>query len=300
MTGTRSPLEGKVAIVTGATAGIGHPTCLGLGLSGVRVVAVGRDPSRVAGVAREIERETGGTAIGIAADVRRESDVSRMAETALERFGRIDILVASAGILRPSGAHTLQSLARMSVADWDEVLDTNLRGVFLSNRAVLPAMIRQREGHIINLSSTSGRKGYAFDAAYCASKFAVIGLTESVAEEVRGYGVKVEAILPGAIDTGMWEQNGPFRRPDYALAPERVAEYILTSLSMARDTHLTHVAIEATAKPGTNAFTVTGVLAGAPRTTGDDDGAERRDTLPNPPGLERRTASGSEENGVSR
>jgi 3-oxoacyl-[acyl-carrier protein] reductase len=298
MTAQASPLEGKVAIVTGATAGIGRPTCLGLARSLVRVVVVGRDRSRVVEFATEIERETGAAAVGVAADVRCECDVSHIAEVALERFGRIDILVASAGILRPVGAHTLQSLARMSASDWDEVLDTNLRGVFLCNRAVLPTMIRQRAGHIVNLSSTSGRKGYAFDAAYCASKFAVIGLTESVAEEVRGYGVRVEALLPGAIDTGMWDQNGPFRRPDYALAPERVAEIILASLSMPQDTSISNVAIEATAKPTAPSFTGAGVASGAPGSMGNEAGPLN---LPSPhaPGL-RATAPGSKENGASR
>jgi len=243
VTSRSSVLRGKVAIVTGATAGIGPPTCFRLARLGAEVAVVGRDPERIGIALSRLESETGRSAMGVVADVRRESEVEQMVEQVFRRFGRIDVLVTSAGILRAREASTLQSLARTSTSAWDEILDTNLKGVFFCNRAVLPIMIRQRQGHIINLSSTSGRKAYAFDAAYCASKFGVIGLTEAVAEEVRGFGVKVEVLLPGAVDTSMWEQNGPFSRPERALAPERVADCIVALLSAPGDTCLSGVAI---------------------------------------------------------
>jgi 3-oxoacyl-[acyl-carrier protein] reductase len=96
-------------------------------------------------------------------------------------------------------------------------------------------MIRQRRGNIVNISSTSGRKGLAYDSAYCASKFGVIGLSEALAEEMRQYGIRVQILLPGAIETGMWDQNGPIPRPDAILTPERVAELILYLVTMPED-----------------------------------------------------------------
>ena len=151
-------------------------------------------------------QQTGVEAIGFALDVRNENDMELMARGAVERFGRIDALVASAGLLRAGRPHLVQNTP---TAEWDVVMDTNLRGVFLSNRAVLPVMTTQGYGVIINLSSTSGRRGLAYDAAYCASKFAVIGFSEALREEVRRHGVNVHVLLPGPVDTPIWKQNAP-------------------------------------------------------------------------------------------
>jgi NAD(P)-dependent dehydrogenase (short-subunit alcohol dehydrogenase family) len=118
------------------------------------------------------------------------------------------------------------------------VIDVNLRGTYLSNRAVLPALIEQRRGTILNLSSVSGIRARAHDAAYCASKFAVLGLSESLHAEVRRYGVRVQAILPDVVATPLWEQNGPVPRPADALPPERVADLIVFMLTQPDDTTL--------------------------------------------------------------
>ena len=245
---TGPELDEQIAVVTGGTVGIGRAVCEALARLGVSVVVVGRQRDRVERVTRELEAAGDHRILGVAGDVRSERDMERMARSALERFGRIDVLVASAGILRARGA-SLKTLWQMSPAEWDEVVDTNLRGVFLADRAVLPAMIGQRRGHIINVSSTSGRKGYAFDTAYCASKFGVIGLSESLAEEVRSYGVKVQVLLPGSIDTPMWDQNGPIRRPEFALPVERVAELITYLITAPADTVIVEPAIEPFGKP---------------------------------------------------
>jgi len=239
----------QVAIVTGATVGIGLSTCRELVRLGVRVVVVGRDAERVEQTVCELQSIRPESALGFRGDVRRLQDMFDAARAAQEGFGRIDILVASAGILRAKGAG-LKSLHLMRTNEWDEVLDTNLTGVFNANRAVLPIMVARRRGQVINVSSTSGRKAYAFDTAYCASKFGVIGLTEAIAEEVRPFGVRVDVLLPGAIDTPMWEQNGPFRRPDYALAAERVADVIVSMLALPADTVLGGPVVEPLGKPG--------------------------------------------------
>jgi NAD(P)-dependent dehydrogenase (short-subunit alcohol dehydrogenase family) len=129
-------------------------------------------------------------------------------------------------------------MAELSVAEWDEVLATNLKGTFLSNRAVLATMIENRSGQIVNLSSAAGRQGRPLDSAYCASKFGVIGLSESVAQEVSRYGIKVHVVLPSAVDTPLWRQNGPVPRPDEILPPDRVAELIVHLLTLPEDTIL--------------------------------------------------------------
>ena len=249
MNGKTAPqFDGQVAIVTGGTAGIGRAVCARLAEGGAKVVAVGRDRKRLEQLVSEIKERAGDRALPFRGDVRSEADMDNLAATTAERFGRIDILVASAGILRARDA-SLKTLNRMSVSEWEEVVDTNLKGVFLSNRAVLPVMIAQRRGQIINLSSTSGRRGYAFDTAYCAAKFGVIGLSEALAEEVRSYGVRVQVLLPGATDTPMWDQNGPIRRPTFALSAERAAEIVIGLLSVPWDTTLAAPVVEPFAKP---------------------------------------------------
>ena len=127
----------------------------------------------------------------------------------------------------------------MSLEEWRFVIDTNLTGTFLSNRAVLNQMIGQKQGDIINFSSVSGRQGRAFDSAYCSTKFGIIGLSESLAEEVGGFGVRVQTVLPDAVDTPLWDQNGPAAmRAPATLAPERVADFVCFLLELPRDTYL--------------------------------------------------------------
>jgi NAD(P)-dependent dehydrogenase (short-subunit alcohol dehydrogenase family) len=241
---TRS-LTGRVAIVTGASSGIGRATCLALAQAGAQIVAVGRNEDRLAAAAALVA-EIGGNAsssLVLPLDVRSESDMQGMAARTLERFGRIDILVNAAGILRAPGT-TLRTLAQLPTADWDEVLDINLRGTFLANRAVLPAMLAARSGDILNLSSKSGRAGIAFDAPYCASKFGVNGLSEALAEEVRPFGVRVQVLAPGKFATEVLQQAGPLPQPTGIPPPERVAEVIRWMLSMPEDTRLLAPVVE--------------------------------------------------------
>jgi NAD(P)-dependent dehydrogenase (short-subunit alcohol dehydrogenase family) len=175
--------------------------------------------------------------LSLSLSVCNESDMTEMASQTVARFGRIDNLVASAGILRPD--KTLKTTLDMSLEEWQKVIQTNLTGTFLSDRAVLPTMIAQKQGDIINISSVSGRQGRAFDAAYCASKFGIIGLSESLAEEVSAYGIRVQTLLPDAVDTPLWEQNGPMgSKASFTLPPERVAECILSLLTLPRDAFL--------------------------------------------------------------
>lgn len=243
MTGKVNP-EGKVVVITGGTAGIGLAVAEALAPTGASIVLVGRSAGRAQQVAQSIAHLTrGGEVVGWAFDVCVEADMTHMAAATLERFGRIDVLVAGAGVLR-ARAGQLRTVIDTSIEDWDYILDVNLKGTFLSNRAVLPAMIKQRAGVIINISSTSGRRGYAFDSAYCASKFGVIGLSQALADETRHYGVRVETVLPGAVDTEMWEQNGPIPKPADRVNAREVARLVVEMASLPADTVWPEVVIE--------------------------------------------------------
>ena len=229
-------VDGRVAVVTGASSGLGRATCVALAKGGAQVVAVGRDLPRLQATAELVAAANGGRhpALALALDVRSEADMAQMAAATLQQFGRIDILVNSAGVLRAPGA-SLCTVAQMPTADWDTVLDINLRGTFLSNRAVLPAMLAAGGGDILNLTSRSGLVGIAFDGPYCASKFAVVGLTQALAEEARRHGVRVQALAPGKFATEVLQQMGPLPQPDDIPPPERVADFIRWMLSMPAD-----------------------------------------------------------------
>jgi NAD(P)-dependent dehydrogenase (short-subunit alcohol dehydrogenase family) len=163
--------------------------------------------------------------------------MAQVAAATIEAHGRIDILIAGAGILRTSG--TPQMVADTTFADWKRVLDVNLTGTFLANRAVLPTMLAQKIGDIVNISSVSGKQGRAFDGAYAASKFGIVGFTESLAEEVQREGVRVQCLLPDAVDTTIWDQSGGLAlKPRLMLTPERVANFIAYLVTLPRDTYL--------------------------------------------------------------
>ena len=237
------PLAGRVAIVTGASSGIGRDTCVSLARAGAIPVLVGRDASRLTATAGAVVEAGAVAPLVLPLDVSAESDMARMAAATLERHGRIDILVHAAGILRAAGA-TMRTVAQLTCPEWDEVVDTNLRGTYLANRAVLPAMLRAGRGDILNVSSKSGRQGIAFDAPYCASKFGVIGFSEALAEEVAGAGVRVQVLAPGRFATEVLRQSGPLPTPDGIPPGSRVANVILWMLTMPADVRLASPILE--------------------------------------------------------
>ncbi|HJP00293.1 MAG TPA: SDR family oxidoreductase [Planctomycetota bacterium] len=236
-------LSGKCALVTGGGSGIGRATCLRLCAQGadVAVVDIALESARET-VAQLAELGGGGQALALAADVRSEEDLQAMTRDVVERFGRIDILVHSAAILRSRGSGP-KVLSEISSEEMNEVIDTNLKGTFLCNRAVLGVMLPQGSGQIVNISSTSGLKGRPMDSVYSASKFGVVGLTESLAEEVRSSGVRVQLVIPDAVATPMWDQNGALPAPPGALPPERVAQLICDLICLPGDAMLQNVVI---------------------------------------------------------
>jgi NAD(P)-dependent dehydrogenase (short-subunit alcohol dehydrogenase family) len=237
-------LRDAVVIVTGGASGIGLATCRSLARAGACVVAVGRSRQRLDEAMTELAEfaDGGDRHLGLPLDVSSEADMKQMAEAVVARFGRIDALVACAGILRADG-NAVKPLAQVTAAEWDQLLDINLKGMYLSNRAVLPAMLKQRRGDIINLSSIRGRQGRAYDGPYSASKFGIIGMSEALAEEVAGAGIRVQVVLPGAVATPIWLQNGFISMPSNAIPPERVADLILFMLTLPVDCRLLTPAI---------------------------------------------------------
>lgn len=233
----------KNFVVTGGGSGIGASVACSLAGQGAQVIIIDIDEEGAQKTADKVIAGGSLQPVIIAADVSKEKDMDRVAKILQERCTCLDSLIHCAGLLR-FGNRGPQPLVDMTVEEWDAVINVNLKGTFLCNRAVLPAMIRQRNGHIINLSSTSGIQGRAFDSAYCASKHGVIGLSHSLAEEVRQYGVRVNVLLPDAVDTPMWEQNGVLRQSDAALPPERVSKLISFILALPNDTVLGDVVIK--------------------------------------------------------
>lgn len=231
-------LAGLTAIVTGAASGIGKATCFSFAMKGAAVAMVDVNGEHLKETAQELRNQ--GCALDpmiLDKDIRSEQQMDEMTSLTLERFGSIDILVHCAAILRSTGSEP-KMMAEVSLAEWEEVMEINLKGTFLCNRAVLSVMMKQRRGQIINFSSTSGLKGRAFDSVYCASKFGVMGLSQSLAEEVRPYGIRVHVIQPDAVDTPIWDQNGPIRAPSDALPPSRVADLVVYLASLPNDTIL--------------------------------------------------------------
>ena len=189
-------LKGKVALVTGGAQGIGKAVALMLARHGADVVVADVNLEKAAETAKEVEA-TGRGAMAVNVDVTRLSDVENMVESAIGRFGRIDILINNAGIARD------KLILRMTEEDWDAVLDVNLKGTFNCTKAVIKHMSKQRSGKIVNIASVVGEMGNAGQANYSASKAGVIGLTKTIAREFAQRGINVNAIAPGYIQTPM-------------------------------------------------------------------------------------------------
>lgn len=189
-------LQGRVALVTGASQGIGRACALALAEGGATVAAAARNEEKLTALVREIE-EKGGKAAAFKLDVTSEDEIKATVKTVIAQLGKIDILVNNAGITRD------QLLMRMKRADWDDVLATNLTAPYLLTQAVISSMLKQRWGRIINITSINGQMGQAGQANYASSKAGVIGLTMSVAREVASRSITCNAVAPGWIDTAM-------------------------------------------------------------------------------------------------
>ncbi len=240
-------LPPAVAIITGASSGIGAATARQLAQHGARLSLLARTPERLAAVAASAKANGAPDVLALSCDIRDEAQVeSAIAET-LRQFGRIDILINSAG-LSLNG-----EVDGYSAEDWRTVIETNLTGTFLTCRAVLPAMKQQRSGQIINISSGAGRNGIKQMAAYCASKFGVIGFTEALALEARSHNIRVSTLLPGSVATDFSRTAkrqqlteitaSQSRNIGYSLLPTEVATVILTMLEQPSQAWMSEVVL---------------------------------------------------------
>ena len=195
-------LKDKIAIITGASRGIGKEIALLFAKEGAKLVLTARNQALLDELAAEISRSGGETPITFAVDVKDAQKVEEVVDKTLDKYSRVDILVNNAGVTRDG------LFVRMSEADWDEVLNTNLKGTFLFMRAASKVMMKQRSGRIINMASVIGLIGNAGQANYAASKAGIVALTKSVAKELGSRNVLVNAIAPGFIDTEMTQTLG--------------------------------------------------------------------------------------------
>jgi 3-oxoacyl-[acyl-carrier protein] reductase len=222
-------LKNKVAIITGAGRGIGKAIALALAGEGSNLVLVARTEEQIKAVG-DLAQKQGVKALALKADVAVEKDVRTVVQEAVRTFGRIDILVNNAGILPES---IRLPLAEISEEDWDKVLTTNLKGMFLFTKNVLPVMRAQNDGFILTVSSIMGRWGFTnLSTPYTASKFGICGLTETLFKEVKDTNIRVSMVCPGIVDTDF---QTPSRRkgvnPEDWLKPEDVAEGVIFLLT---------------------------------------------------------------------
>lgn len=227
-------VEEKVAIVTGAGSGIGKGAAIALAKAGAKVVLAGRREALIGEVKAEIEA-MGKEAIGVKTDVSKWTDAQQLAKAAMDNYGQIDILVNNAAVHQAGEDGHRLTIMELEEADWDMVLNINLKGMFLCTKAVLPSMMSQRAGKIVNLGSTTALNGNISAVHYIASKGGIMSLTKGLAREVGQYNITVNCVAPGLVITPMHDHTPPetierakqmisLGRPGY---PEDVARLIV-------------------------------------------------------------------------
>lgn len=209
-------LKGQTAVVTGGGKGIGRAICLALAREGADIVIAARTEKDIRETARMVENE-GRRALAVSTDIRIEEDVENMVSEAVDAFGRIDILVNNAGVAYR------KYMIDTSREEYENIMDTNVKGMFFCTKYALPYLLKRGEGRIVNMSSGAGKHGIPKLSIYCASKFAVIGFTESIAYEIGG-GVQVYAVCPAGVDTDMYHSLFSDKP---VLKPQDIAEKVL-------------------------------------------------------------------------
>jgi NAD(P)-dependent dehydrogenase (short-subunit alcohol dehydrogenase family) len=221
-------LAGKRAIVTGASSGIGKEVALRLLQSGAQVSLVSRNPDRILH-----ELPAGSNAKGYAIDLGDISQVSAKMQTIVADMGGVDILINNAGMAY------IGELIDMPLTEWQKLFDLNLTSIFQCLQATLPTMRSQKSGKVINVASIAAKQGFPAWGAYCATKFALLGLTQSVMLEEQPHGIKVMAICPGSVDTPLWDTLGDKVPPSFnraaMLSPATVADAIMTLVNLPTD-----------------------------------------------------------------
>jgi 3-oxoacyl-[acyl-carrier protein] reductase len=234
------PLEGKVAVITGASRGIGFAIAQRLGEMGAKLGICSRDPKKLEAATQQL-RATAPAVFEMPVDVTRADQISSFVQNSLKNLGPIDILVNNAGVgwFGPTQEATEEA--------WDSVLDTNLKSVFLMSKAVAPGMIERKTGHIINIASLAGKNTFKNGGVYCASKWGLMGLTGCMAEDLRQYGIRVSAVCPGTVDTEFSPHTG--KDPAKLLQSEDIAHAVAMLVTQAPQSFISEVLIRPTAKP---------------------------------------------------
>jgi NAD(P)-dependent dehydrogenase (short-subunit alcohol dehydrogenase family) len=228
-------LSGKIALVTGGSRGIGLAIATKLATAGAKVVITGRDESSLVDAAAQISR-AGGKAVTRHCDVRNLKSVAALFSAVREEFRHLDILINNAGVAQPN-----MSVADMPLELWQEVIETNLTGLFLCSKAALPLM--RTGATIVNNLSVSARHVFPSFSAYTASKHGALGFTNSLREELRPRGIRVIALMPGATDTGIWDQFWPEAPRDRMMSAESVADALLSAILLPENTSVDELLI---------------------------------------------------------
>ena len=234
------PLKGKVALVTGASRGLGLAIARTLGRLGATLGICARNAERLENAATDLRRE-GFTVFSAMADVSNSKDVDFLIQQTTQALGPLAILVNNAGLGYFGPTH------EAAESDWDSVLDTNLKSVFLMSKAVAPGMIERRSGQIINIASLAGKNAFAGGGIYCASKWGLLGLTECMAEDLRPHGIRVSAICPGTVATDFSPHAG--KDPRKMLQPEDIAHVVEMIVTQAPQSFISEVLLRPTQKP---------------------------------------------------
>ena len=237
-----APLSGHVALVTGASRGIGKAIATKLARLGAAVSFCGRDAKALEAAAVDLRRISDNV-YARPADVTNPENVASLVQTTEEKLGPITLLINNAGI----GGPGFGPVQEKSESDWDLVFDTNLKGVFLVSRAVAPLMIERRHGDIINISSLAGKNTFAGGAIYCASKWGLQGLSGCMAEDLRAFGIRVSVICPGSVFTE-FSGRGP-KDASKILAAEDVAHAVAMVALQGRQSFISEVHLRPVAKP---------------------------------------------------
>lgn len=213
-------LEGRVVLITGAGRGIGRALAHAFAGAGANVVLLGKAKKSLLEVQKEL-KDSGVAIAVVAADVSDEGAVARALAGAEQQLGPVDVLVNNAGIF------ALAPVEKMDTLIFDRILAVNLRGPFLMSRALLPGMKSRKRGHIVNIASTAGRRGFAGGGAYCASKFGLVGLSEAMMYEARTSNVRVTCVFPSTVNTDLVKKSGMEFKAERAIQPEDIAEAVV-------------------------------------------------------------------------
>ncbi|MGD0303919.1 MAG: SDR family NAD(P)-dependent oxidoreductase [Candidatus Acidiferrales bacterium] len=234
------PLIGKTSLVTGASRGIGFAIAETLGRLGAKVAICARDIKKLEAAADKL-RASGYEVLAARADVTRASEIASLVQKTLHAFGPIEILVNNAGI------GYFGPIQNATEENWDNVLDTNLKSVFLVTKAVAPGMIEQKRGHVINIASLAGKNTFKNGGIYCASKWGLMGLTGCMAEDLREFGIRASAICPGSVNTEFSPHTG--KDGGKLLQSDDIAHAVEMIVTQAPESFISEVLMRPTQKP---------------------------------------------------